>query len=101
MQRRWLPYERHLLPIHGYGWDASIIFCDFAHQRWRVQNVLGRSSQSNIRPIQRDSKNQREMKKPMQELIMLAALALCYWLIGFEWAVLIGLTALLINADDK
>jgi hypothetical protein len=41
------------------------------------------------------------MKKPMQELIMLAALALCYWLIGFEWAVLIGLTALLINADDK
>jgi hypothetical protein len=29
-------------------------------------------------------------------------LALCYWLIGFEWAVLIGLTALLIdNTNEK
>ena len=41
------------------------------------------------------------MKTIVPSLIMLAALALCYWLISFEWAVLIGLTALLINTDEK
>jgi hypothetical protein len=41
------------------------------------------------------------MKTIVPSLIMLAMLALCYWLVGFEWAVLIGLTALLINTDEK
>ena len=41
------------------------------------------------------------MKTIVPSLIMLAMLALCYWRIGFEWAVLIGLSVLLINTDEK
>jgi hypothetical protein len=41
------------------------------------------------------------MKTIVASLIMLAMLALCYWLIGFEFAVLLGLSALLINTNEK
>jgi hypothetical protein len=41
------------------------------------------------------------MKTIVKSLIMLAMLGLCYLIISYEWAVLIGLSALLINTNEK